>query len=168
MNRRELLRLMPTDGKDQAGAMRIIELGYPTVEPVLPDIVRWLRVADSPVADAFAGFLADLGEPAGEVIAWRGLHPGNIWARHRILRDVLPHWPTDHLRRIAFMLTTTATQPDAYDNDLLAIELLAKHRLADAEWLSSWITFKEQRLSERVARLRQATQAVKRGTTSTE
>lgn len=161
MNRRELLRLMPRDGKDSAGATRIAELGYPSVGPVLPDIVRWLRVAESPVADTFAAFLADIGEPAAEVIAWRGLHPENCWARHRILCHVLPRWPEAALQRIAFMLTTTATQPDAYDNDLRAVEILARHRLADLEWLGGWLEFKAERLGERTILLEQAKQVVR-------
>jgi hypothetical protein len=42
-----------------------------------------------------------------------------------------------------------ATNPDAWNNDLLSIQLLARHRLADAEWLRQWINFKIDRLDER-------------------
>jgi hypothetical protein len=160
MNRRELLRLMPRDGQDLAGAERIAALGFPAIAPVLCDIVRWLRVSHSPVADAFADLLAGLGAPAAEAIAWRGLHPDNCWARHRILCRVLPHWPDEALRAITFMLTTTATQPDAYDNDLRAVELLAARGLVEPGWLAGWITFKQERLDARLALLARAKQAV--------
>lgn len=119
-------------------------------------------MAESPVADAFADFLAGLGAPAAEAIAWRGLHPDNCWARHRILCRVLPRWPDDALRAISFMLTTTATPPDAYDNDLRAVEILANRGLADPEWLAGWLTFKQERLDARVALLARAKQAVDR------
>ena len=134
--------------------MRLVALGYPTVEPVLPDIVRWLRVADSPVADAFSAFLAEIGEPAVNVICWRGLHPANSWVRNRILREVLPRWPREAIQRLTFMLTTTATQPDAHNNDLLTVQLLARHQLVDVEWLRGWLAFKEERLAERSDLLR--------------
>lgn len=160
LSRRELVRLMPRTGKDHDDAIRIVQLGYPRVEPVLPDMVRWLRVPDAPVSDVFADFLAQLGDPAADVVAWRGLHPENVWARHRILCDVLPRWPLSALRRVAFMLTTTATQPDAYDNDLVAVELLAKHGLAELDWLADWVTFKDEMHAKRTARLRHARQAV--------
>jgi hypothetical protein len=162
MNRRELMRLMPRDGQDVAGAERIVALGYPVIAPVLPDIVRWLRVPESRVADTFADLLAVLGAPAAEAVAWRGLHPENCWARHRILCRVLPRWPEEALRCIAFMLTTTATQPDAYDNDLRAVEILAERRLAKPDWLAGWLEFKQERLDARVALLTRAKQAVDR------
>lgn len=156
------MRLMPRDGQDLVGAERIVALGHPAIDPVLPDIVRWLRVADSPVADAFADLLAGLGTPAAEAIAWHGLHPDNCWARHRILCRVLPSWPDEALRAISFMLTTTATQPDAYDNDLRAVEVLAIRGLAEPEWLAGWLTFQQERLDARVALLARVKQAVDR------
>ena len=162
MHRKELMRLMPRDGQDVAGASRIVALGFPAIAPVLPDLVKWLRVADAPVADAFAEFLADLGGPAAEAIAWHGLHPDNCWARHRILWRILPRWSDEALRAVAFMLTTTATQPDAYDNDLRAVEILALHGLAEPEWLAGWLTFKQERLDARVALLARAKHAVER------
>ena len=162
MHRRELMQLMPRNGRDQAGADRIVQLGFPTVEPVLRDIVRWLRVPESPVADTFAEFLAELGEPAAQVIAWRGLHPENCWARHRILCVVLPRWPRAALKSIASMLTTTATQPDAYDNDLRAVQLLAEHRLVDPKWLAGWVEFKQERLEARTSLFKGAHEAVRR------
>jgi hypothetical protein len=162
MNRRELMRLMPRNGNDVDGAEHILALGYPAIAPVLPDIVRWLRVAESPVADAFADLLADLGDPAIEAVAWHGLRPDNCWARHRILCRVLPRWSDSALQRITFMLSTTATQPDAYDNDLRAIEILADRGLADPKWLAGWLEFKQGRLDARVALLARAKHAVDR------
>jgi hypothetical protein len=60
------------------------------------------------------------------------------------------------------MLTTTATQPDAYDNDLRAVEILAARGLAEPEWLAGWLTFKQERLDARAALLVTARQAVDR------
>lgn len=156
------MRLMPRDGQDIAGAKRIAALGFPAIAAVLSDIVRWLRVAESPVADAFADLLAGLGAPAVDAVAWRGLHPDNCWARHRILCRVLPRWPDEALRAITFMLTTTATQPDAHDNDLRAVEILAVRGLAEPEWLAGWLAFKQERLDARTTLLARARQAVDR------
>lgn len=156
------MRRMPRDGQDRTGAERIVQLGWPAIAPVLPDLVRWLRVAESPVADTFAELLATLGEPAVQAVAWQGLRPENCWARHRILCVVLPRWPRQALEAIAWMLTTVATQPDAYDNDLRAVALLAEHRLVDPRWLAEWIEFKAERLGVRIDLLNRTRQVVQR------
>ncbi len=64
LSRKELIRMMPSNGDDLEGAGRIVELGYPAVKPIMRDMVGWMRVAESPVADTFAAFFGRLGEPA--------------------------------------------------------------------------------------------------------
>jgi hypothetical protein len=54
MDRKELMRMMPTDGEDILAATRIVDLGYPAIAPVLRDMMKWMRVAESPVADSLA------------------------------------------------------------------------------------------------------------------
>ena len=45
--------------------------------------------------------------------------------------------------------TRLATHPDAYDIDLLCVQLLIHHRLADPTWLGHWLAFKRERWTAR-------------------
>ncbi len=148
MTRNELMRLMPANGDDVAAATAVVELGYPAVAPVMRDMVRWMRVAESSVADTFARFFAEVGAPAVNGIA-EGLMRGNCWLRHRVFCQILPKWSPELIRQLTNVLTVIATQPDAYDNDLRSVAVLAKHRLADHEWLKKWVAFKKERMATR-------------------
>jgi hypothetical protein len=148
MTRKEILRLMPANAEDIEGAIRIVELGYPIIAPVFSDMVSCMRVAESPVADTFADFFGRLGSPALEAIG-AGLGKENCWLRHRIFTRVLPLWPSDSVAALANILTMIAAQPDAYDNDLRCIVLLAKNHLADKHSFSDWVVFKKERMAER-------------------
>lgn len=139
---------MPKNAEDIEAATRIVELGFPAISPVFRDMVACMRVAESPVADAFADFFGRLGAPALQAIA-AGLGKENCSLRHRIFTRVLPLWPSDLIAALTNILTTVATQPDAYDNDLRCLVLLAKNRLADKQWISGWVAFKKERLAER-------------------
>jgi hypothetical protein len=139
---------MPVNAEDIEAATRIVELGYPTISPIFRDMVQYMRVAESPVADMFADFFGRLGGPAQQVIGV-GLGKENCWLRHRIFTRVLPLWPSDSVTALANILTMIATQPDAYDNDLRCVVLLAKNHLADKHWLSDWVAFKKERIAER-------------------
>lgn len=148
MGRKELLRLMPRNASDMEGARRIVDLGYPAVEPVHRDMIQAMRVAESPVADAFAAYFAEVGASAASAVA-EGLHRENCWLRHRLFTQVLPSWPDAALAGLRNILTTVATQPDAYDNDLRCAGLLAERGLADLDWLAQWLEFKQERMKER-------------------
>lgn len=160
MTRKELMRMMPVTGDDLPAATRIVERGYPTVGPVMRDMVRWMRLAESPVAEAFGAFFGRLGEPAVPVIA-DGLSRGNCFCRHRVLCQVLPEWPPEVIRQLTNTLTMLATQPDAHDNDIRSVVILTEHRLADPEWLREWVQFKKERLSVRNELLIQAESQLK-------
>ena len=118
------------------------------VAPVMGDMVRWMRVAQSPVADIFAEFFGDLGAPAMNVIL-EALERENCWLRHKVFCQILPKWPPHLIQQLTTVLAMLATQPDAYDNDLRSVSILTKYRLADPEWLKQWITFKKERMAAR-------------------
>ena len=144
MTRKELMRMMPANANDIAAAERIIEIGHPGIAPVMRDMVNAMRVAKSPVADAFASYFGRLGQPAVEPVS-QGLMKENCWLRHRIFTIVLPQWSKETVAQLRDVLTMIATHPDAYDNDLLCIQLLIRHRLADLAWVGQWLAFKRER-----------------------
>ena len=146
--RKELLRLMPKNAEDLEGANRITELGYPVVEPVHTDMIYAMRVADSPVGDAFAAYFSEVGDSASAAVA-EGLNRENCWLRHRLFTKVFPAWSDTALAGLRNILTMVATQPDAYDNDVRCVGLLAERGLADTNWLAEWLEFKKDRMAER-------------------
>ncbi len=152
---------MPANGDDLLAAQHIVELGFPTVRPVMSDMVKWMRVAHSPVADTFADFFGRLGTPALSAIE-KGIFPENCWLRHQVFTRVLPLWSSDAIRALTHTLTMIATQPDAYNNDLRSAAMLAKHSLADKQWLADWLGFKRDRLAERNELLHQIEAELKR------
>lgn len=162
MTRKELMRLMPANADDVAAAIAVVQLGHGAVAPVMRDMVRWMRVGESAVADTFAQFLAEVGAPAVNVVA-EGLMRENCWLRHRAFCQILPKWPPELIRQLSNVLTMIATQPDAYDNDLRSVAVLAKHRLADQEWLKKWVAFKKERMATRSDLLSQVEQQLSRG-----
>lgn len=95
--RKALLPMMPRTAQDVDAAMRIVQLGYPAVAPVLGDMIQAMGVAESPVADAFAAFFAQLGRPGADAIS-RGLSREDCSLRHRIFTQVLPQWHPELLR----------------------------------------------------------------------
>jgi hypothetical protein len=148
MTRKEIMRVMPTNADDVGAARAVVQMGHPAVAPVLREMLRCMRVAQSPVADVFAAFFGELGEAAVPVIA-EGLMRENCWLRHQIFTRVLPAWSPGAIRQLVNILTVVATQPDAYDNDLRSVAVLTQYRLADSEWLMKWIAFKKERLDVR-------------------
>ncbi len=148
MTRKELLRLMPVDKEDVAAASQIVKIGFPTVTPVVKDMIRSMQVADSPVADVFASFFSKLGEQAVGAIT-EGLWQQNCVLRHTIIANVVSKWSLEAVRQIAGVLTMIATQPDDCNNDLCAILILLQHDLVDLQWVGGWVAFKKERWADR-------------------
>jgi hypothetical protein len=54
---------LPNDKSDTNRAEALVALGFPAVEPVLPQILEWVQDVNWPVARIFLPFLADIGTP---------------------------------------------------------------------------------------------------------
>ncbi|HSH93718.1 MAG TPA: hypothetical protein VK968_06205, partial [Roseimicrobium sp.] len=117
-------------------------------EPIHRDMIQAMRVAESPVADMFADYFAGVGGVSSLAVV-EGLNLENCWLRHRLFTRVLPSWPNLDLSTLRNTLTMVATQPDAYDNDVRCVCLLAERGLADLDWLAQWLDFKRERMVER-------------------
>lgn len=55
--------LVPETKLDLETANRAVEAGFPAVEPVLFELIKWLQDVNWPVAKVLAPFLADVGLP---------------------------------------------------------------------------------------------------------
>lgn len=160
MKRKELLELMPKNKSDSKAAEAIVRMGYPVVSPVLRDMLLWLRVANSSVADIFAAFFAQLRPPAVELI---GKHLGtkSEFLRNRILVDILQKWPRETVQQLAANLTALATHPDVFNNDIECFRLLLKHDLADEKWMNEWVRFRKEQAADRLALFTQLEEIIK-------
>ena len=59
----DIRSLLPQDRTDDARVKAIIALGYPTVVPIVPDLLKWLQDYNWPIAKAIAPFLVTIGVP---------------------------------------------------------------------------------------------------------
>lgn len=149
MTRKELLDLMPKNSDDSEAAKAIVQLGYPMVNPVLRDMLLCLKVHNSPVADIFALFFAQISPQPVDLIAKHiGSSSGQL--RNRILVDILPSWPKEAVLALSFNLTMLATHADLWNNDIECFRLVVKHALAEASWVKQWIQSRREQAVDRV------------------
>ncbi|NKI93725.1 DUF5071 domain-containing protein [Rhizobacter sp. SG703] len=57
----DLRQLIPSDKHDVRSAEALATLGYPTIEPVLPQLLEWVQDGNWPVAQALSPLLASVG-----------------------------------------------------------------------------------------------------------
>jgi hypothetical protein len=150
MNRTELLQLLPHNKEDAARAIALTKLGYPTVEPVLEQLIDWLRTNGSPVDRVLREFFASLGEPAVPVVR-KVLRSRHELHRHAVVAHVVMHWPRQAVALVKPELEMLATASDFCGTDLAAMQLLLKHGLCEPAWLAQWAEFKVRRLHELLA-----------------
>jgi hypothetical protein len=59
----DLTALLPIDKMDTEAASKVVAIGFPGVEPVLPKLLEWLQDMNWPVAQVLQPFLASVGAP---------------------------------------------------------------------------------------------------------
>ena len=149
--RKELRKLLPVDKNDVAAIEAITAHGYPGVQPILLDLLKWIRDESWPVAKPAREFLATIGPRLApqvrEVLGSRD----DPW-KAIVLRQIVSEWPSDDVRGLSDQLFLIATHGQSWGADLLALRLLAQHGIGDPEWIAGWLEFKqehhEKRLSE--------------------
>lgn len=128
-SREDLLKLLPRDKIHTRSAQKLVELGFPAVEPVLSEILEWVQDGNWPVAQIFLPFLADVGLPLAPHIQ-RILSTDDAGWKYFILFCVVGE--SDELRRqLKSDLERLASSPTAdersWGTDKIARELLIDH-----------------------------------------
>ncbi|HEX9002117.1 MAG TPA: DUF5071 domain-containing protein [Blastocatellia bacterium] len=82
--------LLPKDKFDLERATALVSTGYPTVAPILPDILGWLQDGNWPVAKVLAPFLASIGAPLAEEIRRILQTQDHLW-KYWVLLRVIAH-----------------------------------------------------------------------------
>ena len=152
LQRKELRKLLPIDKDDLAAVEALVKSGHVAVQPVLYDLLKWIRVDTWPVAKPICDFLATIG-PAlapevGRVLASRD----DLW-KAAVLRKIVENWPGDAIRQLSPQLFMIATDGQSWGADLLALRLLARHRIGDSEWIAGWLQFKRNHHRARLAEI---------------
>lgn len=144
------MRLMPRNAQDQAAVEKITAMGWPDIAPVLKDILPWLRLAGtSPVGNAFARLVAEIGAPSAKEVSQALTWSRSESLKHALVTKVLPSWSRDALILVAPALQGVVTNTRSLNTDVLAIRLLARHDLADREWLGGWLRWINERVAAR-------------------
>jgi hypothetical protein len=147
MDAKSLKRLLPQDKDDAETARALVALGFPVLEPVLPQMLEWLKSNGSPVEVVMRDFFAALGVHAVLVVqkALTSRHDG---LKYSVVTNVVAKWPSEAVAPLKVQLQALATGSGFYGTDLVALRMLTEHRLADPAWLKEWAQFKTNRLRE--------------------
>ncbi|MBC7756395.1 MAG: DUF5071 domain-containing protein [Bdellovibrio sp.] len=126
MDADELRALMPIKKTDTEKAESIVALGFPIVEPVLDDILKWMRDINWPVARFFEPFLVSIGAPLTPHIQAILKTDDDVW-KYWIVQNVIGKSPAltqifmAELQRIATKPTENKHKEEV---DLVAKEIL--------------------------------------------
>lgn len=119
------------------------------------DVLNWMRVYDSPAADLIAEYFGTLGKLIADDLT-QALSKENGWIRHRIWTKTISCWSAHEIEPLKIRLCCMATQPDGYDNDILALSIIRKFKLAEDAWIRRLTVFKREQWANREKKLKQS------------
>ena len=123
----ELHELLPKDKHDLDRAKALVSIGYPTVAPILPDLLEWLQDGNWPVAHVIGPFLASIGAPLTEEVRRILQSQDHSW-KYWILLDVVAHSP--ELVATLYPELVKIAEGDAIDEDEKEVKEVAKEILS--------------------------------------
>jgi hypothetical protein len=123
----ELRELLPKDKHDMERATALVSTGYPTVAPILPDLLEWLQDGNWPVAHVIGPFLASIGAPLTEDVRRILQTQDHLW-KYWILVDVVAHSP--ELAITLYPDLVKITEGDPVDEDEKNVKEVAKEILS--------------------------------------
>lgn len=142
-HRRDLRQLLPRDKNDLDAVQRLVEAGYPTIEPILGELLKWIRQPDWPVCKPIAAFLVDIGPPAVPLLQeFLRQRDGRDFVAP-LVREVLPHWSSEILLPLTPFVEQQALHGQ-YGTDLPALELLIRKHLITREHATELVDSKQR------------------------
>src|SRR5688500_15500532 len=134
MDASSLKRLLPKNKDDAESARALVAMGYSAVEPVLSNMLEWLKTSGTPVDLVLRDFFAGLGVQAVPVVQ-KALASRHDLLKYSIVQHVVCRWPAGAVSQLAPQLQGLASGSGFYGTDLIAMRLLVEHRLAEPAWL---------------------------------
>lgn len=136
---------MPQDQNDVSTAEAFVSLPPDVLAPVVTEMLHQLKDQSSLVAMIYAQFFAEHGEAFAEQVAEVLGNNRLEYQHYMIVGWVLPRWSREAVLKCVDQLTLlVTTNYGAFDTDLRAIEILARHDLYEREWLRGWLEFKKE------------------------
>ena len=123
----ELHELLPKDKHDLDRAKALVSIGYPTVAPILPDLLEWLQDGNWPVAHVIGPFLASIGKPLTEEVRRILQSQDHLW-KYWILLDVVAHSP--ELATALYPELVKIAEGDTVDEDEKEVKEVAREILS--------------------------------------
>ena len=123
----ELHELLPKDKHDLDRAKALVSIGYPTVAPILPDLLEWLQDGNWPVAHVIGPFLASIGKPLTEEVRRILQSQDHLW-KYWILVRVVSHSP--ELATALYPELVKLAEGDPVDEDAKDVKEEAKEILS--------------------------------------
>ena len=146
---------MPLNKADVERAKSLAALDYASVQPVAPEMLRWLKTyrvpgdrasSESPVADMFIEFFISNSAAAVEEVGKALGTSRQDHLKYVIVTRLLPEWPRSAIELVKSPLAMLVTDSGQPETALMALQLLAKHNLSDKDWLRSWLDFITERM----------------------
>lgn len=132
MSYENLQQYLPKDKHDIESAKKIIELGFPTVQPILYEIFKWIQDLNWPVAQVLAPFLASIGKSTVPIIK-DILNSNDAEWKYFTLISVVEKMSINDAPELKQELTNLANNPSEDDKysgvDSIAKDLLSKFHL---------------------------------------
>jgi hypothetical protein len=148
--RKELRKLLPANKDDVAAIAAIAARGYPAVQPILLDLLKWIRQESWPVAKPACEFLVSIGPRLAPEVQ-EVLGSRDDFLKAAVLREIVSQWPSEDVRQLSPQLFLIATDGQSWGADLLALRLLVQHGIGDPEWIVGWLEFKREHHEKRMA-----------------
>jgi Domain of unknown function (DUF5071) len=123
----ELHELLPKDKHDLEQATALVSIGYPTVAPILPDLLEWLQDGNWPVSHVIGPFLASIGKPLTEEVRRILQAQDHLW-KYWILLRVVAHSP--ELATALHSELVKIAEGDTVDEDEKEVKEVAKEILS--------------------------------------
>ena len=154
MERSELRQLMPFNSKDVERAESFIKLEYPTIAPMIPEMIKGLGIYQSPVAKIYCQFFVEQQDHLRRQIDSALGKTKNFVIRHMLLTEVISFWREENIRDIVRSLYAACGSIDDYfHTDLIALNMLVTYKISTEQYRRSLIEQKEGLQQERIAML---------------
>jgi len=119
----ELRSVLPKSKGDIERASATVRLGYPTVAPILPHLMRWLQDRNWPVAEIIAPFLANIGAPLLPEIRTVLRSNDDIWIMW-VLNELVKPRPDIFVNDLRDELLALTHKRSEEEINVLAMEIL--------------------------------------------
>lgn len=125
----ELPSYIPNDKFDVAAIERATTVGFPTLDPIIPELLEWLQDANWPVANATASLLVNAGNEIIPHLKHALNSNDSIW-KYWLITLLIENFPPEMFEKVRVDMEALANNPTKSDLeedvDLAAKAIISK------------------------------------------